>query len=175
MAEPANRIHIDMRKWPDREHSQIEASRLGGDEYGTWIYAKPGTLLTRGQESLNLEFGFVGLAPDDEWWVVEFWLGHPEVDLYVNIGTPPVWNGSRLTQIDLDLDVIRRLDGRVEVIDIDEFEEHQVEYGYPEELVVGAREAADRAVEMIQDSAEPFASVFERWVAKVDPANMRRR
>lgn len=80
-------------------------------------------MVRRQEESFTAKAGFVGLVPEDEWWVAEFSPNHPTLTVYVNIGTPPEWTGSRVTQIDLDLDVIRRRNGTVMVLDEDEFEE----------------------------------------------------
>lgn len=57
-----------------------------------------------------------------------------------------------------------RLDGTVEIIDQDEFEENRVSYGYPAELVEGAIAAADRAVALLRAGAEPFDGTAEGWI-----------
>lgn len=108
------------------------------------------------------------MVPKDEAWVVEFYRDHPTMSTYVNIGTRPEWDGSRLTQIDLDLDVIRLLDGTVEVIDEDEFEANRIALGYPAELVEAARAAAKRAVQLMRQEAEPFRNASDRWFALLE-------
>jgi len=55
---------------------------------------------------------------------------------------PSLWDGTVVTSVDLDLDVIRTFSGETKLLDEDEFEEHQIELGYPEVLVVQAREVA---------------------------------
>jgi hypothetical protein len=125
-------------------------------------------------EWVALQSGFVGVVPTDEWWIVEFYPDHPEITVYVNIGTRPEWDGSRLTQVDLDLDVVNRLDGSVEIIDEDEFEKHRVALDYPCELVVGAMDASQRAVDLMRNSVEPFDTASKEWIAKVDPESLRR-
>lgn len=158
-------VHVDQRKWPDREHYQLEARWLGRDMAGGWIHAPAGTIVTRGEdEPWPLPGGFVALAPVDEWWVASFYPTHPDLSVYVDIATPPKWDGSRLTFIDLDLDVICRLDGTVEIIDQDEFEENRTTYGYPDELVEAASEAANRAVALLRAGAEPFDETAENWI-----------
>lgn len=82
----------------------------------------------------------------------------------MDITTPPEWDGSRLTFIDLDLDVICRLDGTVEIIDQDEFEENRTTYDYPDELVEGAIAAADRAAALLRAGTEPFDETAEGWI-----------
>ena len=54
---------------------------------------------------------------------------------YINISAPPLVSDSSIDYIDLDIDVIVWPDGKVEVLDQDEFEENSVRYAYPEEVV----------------------------------------
>lgn len=61
-----------------------------------------------------------------------------------------------MTQVDPDLDVVRWRDRRVEIIDVEEFDEHRGRFGYPEELITEAMDAAERAVHMVRKRVEPF-------------------
>jgi uncharacterized protein len=159
-------IHIDERKWPERLHWQFDARYLGDDEYGVWLYAPAGTAARRGMEPpLELRHGFVVCVPEGDWWIAEFYWDHPWHEIYVNVGTPPRWEGDRMTQVDLDLDVVRKVDGSVAVLDEDEFADHQERYGYSDELVSQALAATDRAVAMLQQPAEPFAGAAAHWLA----------
>ncbi|HKY48053.1 MAG TPA: DUF402 domain-containing protein, partial [Acidimicrobiia bacterium] len=82
---------------------------------------------------------------------------------YVNIGTPPVWNGITVRQVDLDLDVVLKVDGTITVLDEDEFKEHQILYSYPTKIIKEASRAAAAAMTVLQRRSEPIASVAERW------------
>jgi protein associated with RNAse G/E len=65
--------------------------------------------------------------------------------------------------VDLDLDVVLTREGHLFVDDEDEFEEHQVDLGYPPEIVELARHWRDHVHEAIAAGAEPFATVgFQR-------------
>ena len=88
-----------------------------------------------------------------------------DFDLYVDVGTLPVRTPGRITMVDLDLDVIRRPNGTVEVLDEDELELHAVQYAYPPELVVHARAVADELVAMLTAGAEPFGVASQRWLS----------
>ncbi len=161
-------VHIDERKFPDRVHWQFDVSRLGEDEHGVWLYAPPNTIAQRGNEpARSLEAGFVLLVPVNEWWIAEFYWDHPRHEVYVNIGTPPAWDGDHMHQIDLDLDVARTLDGSVVVLDEGEFRDHQVRYGYPDELIAAARAATDRVVARLTAGDEPFGGAAEPWLCTV--------
>lgn len=163
----AELIHVETTKFPDHPHWRFDVVALGRDAFGTWVHAPTGTHVQRGSEQpFTLTSGFVGLIPVDDWWMVEFYPDHPTITRYVNIGTPPRWDGATVTQIDLDLDVVRRLDGTVEIIDQEEFEANRAAYGYPEQLVEGAIGAADRAVTLMRAGAEPFGEVAAPWVER---------
>ena len=167
-------IHVDQRKWQDHLHWQFDAWLLGEDEHGAWLHAPSDTIVKRGSEpSRRLGIGFVGLVPRAEWWIVEFYTDHPWHSVYVNIGTPPVWDGDRVTQIDLDLDVVRTLDDIVVVLDEDEFAEHQIQYSYPPHIIDSAMAATDAAVDRVQRHEEPFGSAVNSWISGVDPATLR--
>jgi protein associated with RNAse G/E len=79
--------------------------------------------------------------------------------LYVNINTPAVWDGERLVAVDMDLDVLRFCDERVEIVDRDEFDDHQVRYGYPADVVTATEAAAARAFELVTRNEAPFDGV----------------
>ena len=110
------------------------------------------------------------LVPRGRGMTAMFYTEHPEqaFELYVDITTPPVWDGDLVTAVDLDLDVIRRFDGSWYVDDEDEFAEHQVAYGYPPELVTAAEaecvrvsdEIRSGATVLAMDTAAPWRTVF---------------
>lgn len=161
-------VHFDGRKWPDRLHWQFSATRLGEDEHGIWLHVPSGTIAKRGPEPARpLRVGFVSLVPAGTWWIAEFYLDDPQHSIYVNIGMPAQWDGDRVTQIDLDLDVVRNLDGSIEVLDEDEFADHQVRYGYPNQLIAGAEAATVAAVDLLTRNEEPFDSAATTWLDSV--------
>ena len=65
--------------------------------------------------------------------------------------------------IDLDLDVIRRRDGQVFLVDEDEFAEHRVKYGYPADVVTQSQQSAAWLQQALADGTEPFASVYRSF------------
>jgi hypothetical protein len=166
-------VHIDERKWPDLLHWQFDAHLLGEDEHGVWLHVPSHTIAKRGAEPARpIGVGFVSLVPVTSWWIVEFYVNHPFHEVYVNIGTPPKRVGDSITQVDLDLDVVRKPDGTVVVLDEDEFVENQVRYGYPEGLICDARAAADAAVDRLRQREEPFGTASVRWISSVDPLTL---
>lgn len=104
--------------------------------------------------------------PSETWWTVEF-TPKSDTPLYVNIGMPVTWDGDTVTQVDLDLDVTRTRSGDIEVIDRDEFADHQTRFGYPPEIVRATERAAELSLGMMRRSDPPFDGCHEMWIDRV--------
>lgn len=95
----------------------------------------------------------------DRWYNV-FRLSRPDCSLalwYCNITTPPSYDGSQIGYIDLDLDVTVRPNGGIELLDQDEFDEHQRKYGYPAEVIEQAETAARDLMTLARKRGFPFS------------------
>jgi protein associated with RNAse G/E len=163
-------IRVVFSKYDGSRHWHETMRLLGTDEHGTWLGSSAGVQIQRGDEPpITLPQAHVYLIPAaGVWWTVVFNDDRdPHVEVYCDICTVPVRTGDEITMVDLDLDVIRRWDGTVEIVDEDEFELHQVKYGYSAEVVSSARAAADELAEIIRSGVEPFGSVYKGWLAKV--------
>jgi len=86
---------------------------------------------------------------------------------YVDIATQPVWCEGIVEMIDLDLDVLVLDDGTVPIDDEDEFEEHQVSFGYPRGMIERARSETSRVADLIDRGEEPFFDVAVSWLEQV--------
>jgi hypothetical protein len=157
-------VEINFRKWNGQRHWQFTMNRLGEDVHGLWLWSPPGAVMQRGLEpprrapALNVK-----LIPDGKWWTA-IWSYKRKVDLYVDIITPPTWNGSTVAMVDIDLDVVRTADGRVAVRDEDEFLQHQVAMDYPLRLIDTARATAARIAIAVENRHEPFGDVGVSWM-----------
>jgi hypothetical protein len=161
-------VDCDFKKWGDRQHYRFDAEHLGTDGFGRWLGCRPPTPMTGPRGHIVMEHGFVMLVPDEQWWLASFNDDRSHIHTYVDITSPSTWTSeSRLTAIDLDLDVIRYWDGRVLLDDEDEFDEHRIAYGYPEDVVSSARRAADEILEAVTSGREPFGEVGRRWLEKL--------
>ena len=157
-------VQIDFRKWGGSRHWQFVMRRLGEDEHGLWLWAPQGSAMQRGNEPVKHSKSVnVKLIPDNKWWTA-IWAWQRPQSLYVDIITPPSWNGTTVTMVDIDLDVVRWSDGRTEVLDEDEFADHQIRFDYPERLIDTARATTARLAVAVEARHEPFGDVGDAWM-----------
>ena len=72
-----------------------------------------------------------------------------------------------LRAVDLDLDVVRGVTGRVWIDDEDEFAEHRVRFGYPEEVVTHAMRTCDLVAAAARASHPPYDGSARVWLAQL--------
>jgi hypothetical protein len=171
MAEP---VRVVYRKYDRTLHWHMELPRLGTDEHGTWLGAPAGSTARRGAEPpITFTEAYVLLIPrSGAWWTMSCNAPPAWTELYADITTPAIWTApDAVEMVDLDLDVIRRFDGDTEILDRDEFAEHQVRYGYPPDVISAAEQSAAWLYDAFRGNAEPFAQVGRGWLARVaEPA-----
>jgi protein associated with RNAse G/E len=153
-------------KWGAQPHYSGTVTRLGDDGFGAWWWGPKGRPIRRGDE-IRFVSGTdaLFLTPPAAWWAATWWIDDPEIDLYVNIGTPAIIEPHRVVSTDLDLDVVRTMDGSTAVLDEDEFEEHQRRYGYPSDVVAAAEAACAETLDLVRRAEPPFdAATPRRWI-----------
>lgn len=167
-------VTVQFLKNPDIVHWGFETSYLGEDRFGTWMAVPKGTRRWKGEEPIRpTRQDAVFCAPHDAWWHLHYNGATTQFSHFVDIVTPPVWvSDHRYEMIDLDLDVVRAQDGTIHVEDEDEFEVHQVQYDYSEEMVRRATEETARIVEALQGGEEPFYEVAASWLHRL-PVTLR--
>lgn len=179
---PGTRVRVEVTKWGDRPHWRFEGVWLGSDEYGEWLGFPAGTHNSRPGFAFDSEVDAVTVVPHEGYWVATFHAPGTWCDLYIDISTPATWDGDVLRTVDLDLDVIRMAAespvysqsapqnqsaewGEVFIDDEDEFAEHQVAYGYPDDVITAARSAADAVREAVEAGAAPYdGKTHLRWL-----------
>lgn len=167
-------VHADYRKWDGSPHWQSHGALLGVDAHGVWVGFPAGTHFERPGAAFDLSRDSVSLFPDAGFTpAFNDRTGRPEeVEVYVDITTPPVWfrsgdGGWRVTMVDLDLDVVQRANGYVFVDDEDEFVDHQREFGYPADIVSGAEADARAVFAAVRDGDGAFDGAGRRWMARL--------
>ncbi|ROT31877.1 DUF402 domain-containing protein [Micromonospora sp. HM5-17] len=161
-------VRVVYRKYDGTPHRDYPARRLAEDDLGVWLGVTAGThSIYHGRPSVE-QIPFVLFVPHDAWWTTMFNPPPRTSEVYCDIASPARWDGATVYLIDLDLDVVRRRGTElVELRDEDEFAEHRVRFGYPDEWVTEARAAAEWLFGALGDGTEPFASAYRKWLALV--------
>jgi GNAT superfamily N-acetyltransferase len=164
-------VRVVARKFDGRLHWHAVMRRLGEDRHGVWLGATRHTPWRRGTEpAVFIPATHVVLIPYEGEWVAAFNAAPHRTELYIDVSDRPVWHGTaEVVSVDLDLDVVRRrADGEVLLLDEDEFAEHTVAYGYPDEVVAGALRTAEELLAAVRAGHEPFGQAAQAWLAKMD-------
>jgi protein associated with RNAse G/E len=165
---PSDIVRVVYRKYDGSAHRDYPARRLAEDDLGVWLGVTTGTeSVYHGRPSVE-KIPFVVLVPHDAWWSGMFNPPPRTSEVYCDITTPARWRGDTVHLVDLDLDVVRRrATGTVELRDEDEFADHRVRFGYPDDLVAAAEAAAKLLFQALGDGTEPFATAYRKWLALV--------
>lgn len=172
--QPGDRVDVATTKWGGAPHWEFAARWLGADEHGEWLGVHAGTPHARPGAGFVAEVDSAMLVPREGWWFARFHAPGIWCTTYVDMATPPVREGSRVTTVDLDLDVIEHESGRWYVDDEDEFAEHRVSLGYPDEVA----DAAEHACRTVHAAATAGVAPYDgatgrRWldaIAAIPPA-----
>lgn len=167
-------VHLNFRKWDDREHWQSDGYLLGEDEYGVWLGFRAGSRHYRPGHSFNASRDHVILVPSAAGWCAMLY-GDADPDrikIYIDLSSTTTWTapeeGLLATLIDLDLDVIERGNGFVFIDDEDEFLDHQVVFGYPPQVIAQVRANADALLEEVRAHWPPFDNTtIGHWLGKL--------
>ena len=161
---------VRFTKYDGTLHWHYTARRLGSDVHGIWLGAPDGTPVRRNQERAIISGAFALLIPRDEWWTAVWNAPSPDspfhFEVYADICTPAQWEPRRVTMVDLDLDVARTPAGDTQILDEDEFDEHRIALGYPDDVVHSARGAAAVLLEKISTRHEPFGVVGPAYLER---------
>ncbi|NYD43129.1 DUF402 domain-containing protein [Nocardioides panaciterrulae] len=165
---PGDPVHVVMTKWGGRPHWEYDAVHLGADAHGDWIGLPGGTFFARPGAEYVAPVAQVCLVPGpgpdaERGWFATFHAHGGPVRVYVDMTTPPVWDGAVVRAVDLDLDVVQGPTGRVWVDDEDEFAEHRVRYAYPEEVSRLAMRSCDRVRAAVEAGCPPYDGTSAAW------------
>ena len=104
----------------------------------------------------------------DRWYNVWHFLEHGinRYLWYANIAMPATLEGTTLRWTDLDIDVCCHLDGSVETLDWDEFQENRSSMSYPNHVVERALAAHQEVARLGETGAFPFdrKNQLRHWV-----------
>jgi len=165
-------VQVLYGKWGGGRHYEFTMSRLGEDEHGVWLGAPPRTTIWRPGATFPSSTEWVTCFARAAGWTASFY-PREEHDMaaYVDITTPPSWSRDEergldvVAMVDLDLDVVLRVNGELLIDDADEFEEHRQSLGYPKDVVAVAESTTAAVFASIAAGDEPFPSVGQAWLA----------
>jgi hypothetical protein len=158
-------IEIRGFKWPRRPMAVAVADLLGEDEFGRWLGVAQGSPWWEadGSGSGVFERSFVKVVPYGTYWTACFNVLDPKVD--VDIVLPVEWMGDALEEVDLELDILRFVDGSVRVRDQEEFNRVMEQWAMPDDVASRAKETCERVRELIELGTEPFGNVGRGWLS----------
>ena len=92
----------------------------------------------------------------DHWYNVISMIRKTGIYYYCNLASPSLYDGEAIKNIDYDLDVKLFPDGRMEILDEDEYEQHGNEMGYSEPLKCAVESEMDDLIGRIKRNESPF-------------------
>lgn len=150
----------------------VRAYKYDGSQHRTWdadLIRHEGNLLvldakfatevhhdilgTISRGTLSLEYYWL-----DRWYNV-FRFSQPSGELrnyYCNINVPPTFDGSVLSYVDLDIDILVQENFSYSILDLDEFQRNAELYRYPEHVRHNVQLASQQLVELIEKRSFPF-------------------
>ena len=167
------RVRVRKEKWPlagsnldPRPVSTWTARVLGTDQFGTWLFCAEGETHQKADGTpVVVPSDGVQLLPSSGWWVGWWWRRDHWIG--VDICTPPSLDASGCSYIDLDLDLARLADGRVVLVDEDEFEQARIDCALPPGVVAAARSAASELQVRLAGEDEPVVAAGWAWLDNV--------
>ncbi len=166
------RVQVRKEKWPlagshgPRPISDWSARVLGDDQFGTWLFCAEGETHNRADgSSLVVPSDGVQLLPSSGWWAAWWWRRDHWIG--VDICTPPSLDAAGWKYVDLELDLARLADGRVMLVDEDEFEQARIDCELPRDVITAARSAASELQVRLARENEPVVAAGWGWLDKV--------
>ncbi len=171
------RVRVLSTKYDGSLHNDYEALLIEDDrasdslEGCVRLYVPRGTLLHsyRGDGPIGVAFTALFWPGVDCWYNVyhNHWpTERHAIETYINVSLPAQFDGETIRWVDIDLDVVVRSGHRVELWDEDEFAEHLERFGYPENIVAGARAAASELVRLAATAPPPLDRASHIWAFK---------
>ncbi|MEL5991637.1 DUF402 domain-containing protein [Microbacterium phosphatis] len=165
---PGTPLAFRWRKWDGSPHWEHEVVYLGSDEHGEWVGQRIGSRAFRPGRNVILSAASVMLLPHDRRdWVLTLNDAPDLTRVYIDVAWDVRWPQDGLpTAIDMDLDVVRRLDARgVYIDDEDEWAEHAQLFGYPADVMAELEATAADLHRRVLAREKPFDDeTADRWL-----------
>ncbi len=154
------KIKIVSRKYDGRLRDEYESYLYSEDEEKVVTFSPPGTPYFWQKKNvwLTATDGLIELYFKQAWYNV-WHIGEQNSRvnrMYINIATPAILQDGVLTWTDLDLDLRVHMDGSLELLDEDEFQENRAVMHYPPAVVAQAYAACDHLKALYARDLYPF-------------------
>ena len=176
--QPGDLVVARNRKWDGTAHWVVPGRYIGEDIHGWWVFQGKNEFCSRPGAAFYTASDAVLLVPRSGDYVATFYDDSYPGDfrIYLDLALGHGWKTIRggvaeFHLIDMDLDVIRSTKHGVFIDDEDEFEEHRLSMGYPEDTVAAIRAEAGRLYQEVLTHQEPFdgtgpTSTCAAWFGK---------
>lgn len=163
-------VRVEFTKWDGGPHWAYDGRYLGADRHGEWIGHLAGTYMARpGREFVDTVAWLTLVPAAGAPWLATYNAIDHHLETYIDLTTPATWDGTTLRAIDMDLDIVVPRDGRTPFIDDeDEFAEHRVQYGYPDDLTALLEQTAKELLTAVTDRRAPFDGTADRWLGELE-------
>ncbi len=91
-----------------------------------------------------------------KWFNVITMIRKTGIYYYCNLASPSLYDGEAIKNIDYDLDVKVFPDGKIDILDEDEYDEHRLKMNYGEEIESIVEKAMEDLLQIIHEKKEPF-------------------
>jgi uncharacterized protein len=162
---PGARVPVASTKYDGSMHYRYTCTVVADEGDRLLAFAAAGTPMRSYRGARRTARHFLRIHDTEHFWNLEvMWDAdwRPSKH-YVNIAMPSTWADGALRFVDLDLDISWWADGRVLLLDRDEFAEHRARFGYPAWLVERAWEAVDQVRGLISMRTAPFDGALYAW------------
>jgi protein associated with RNAse G/E len=162
---PGEPVHVSSTKYDGSLHYRYSCAVAADDGDRLLAFAPAGTPMHSYRGARSAPRHFLRVHDTSSFWNLEVmwepdWRPNKH---YVNIAMPSTWDDGTLRFVDLDLDISWWADGRVLLLDTEEFAEHRERFGYPDWLVEQAWAAVDEVRGLISRRAAPFDGALYGW------------
>lgn len=137
------------RTWSSGTILDVDEEKIVLITYKTWVVESDGRKWFTREPAICF-FYF------ERWYNIIAMIRKRGVYYYCNLASPSIYDGEALKNIDYDLDVKLYPDGRIVVLDEDEFDLHQREMNYSDDLIYLIEEEKNKLVERVKDKGKPF-------------------
>lgn len=100
----------------------------------------------------------------DKWFNIITMIRKSGIYYYCNLASPSLYDGEAIKNIDYDLDIKRYPDGRIQILDEDEYIEHSIQMNYGDDIKWIVENQMDGLIELVENQTGPFnTKVIEHY------------